>query len=176
VAATSDVLTFALNGLSKIAGLPQVKLGWIVVNGPAGVLDEALARLEFAADLFLSVATPVQNALPALLAIAPEIRRQIAERVAANRAWLEARVGAESPCAVLPAEGGWYAVVRVPRVRAEEELALELLERENVLVQPGYFYDFAQDGLLVLSLLPPPDAFREGAGRVVAYVERLCAP
>jgi alanine-synthesizing transaminase len=175
VAATADVLTFALNGLSKIAGLPQLKLGWIVANGPTRALDEALARLEFAADLYLSVASPVQQALPSLLAVAPEIRDRIRARVADNRAWLESRVGGESPCDVLPAEGGWNAVVRVPRIVPDERLVLDLLEREDVVAHPGFFFDFDRDGLLVLSLLPAEDEFRAGAGRAVAYVERACA-
>lgn len=174
VAETSTVLTFALNGLSKIAGLPQLKLGWIVANGPPSVLDEALERLEFAADLFLSVATPVQHALPALLALAPEVRQRILDRVSTNRAWLEARIGPDSVFRVLQAEGGWYAVVRVPRVVAEEQLVLDLLEHHDVVVHPGYFFDFEQDGMLVLSLLPPADLFREGSARALEYVERLC--
>lgn len=176
VAGTEGALTFALNGLSKVAGLPQVKLGWVATSGPEALAAEALARLEFAADLFLSVGTPVQRALPELLALAPEVRDRIRERVGENRAWLAARAGEGScPCDVLSSPHGWYAVLRIPRVVPEEELVLALVEREGVVAHPGYFFDFEQDGLLVLSLLPPPETFREGAGRAIGYVERLCS-
>jgi aspartate/methionine/tyrosine aminotransferase len=172
VAETSGALVFALSGLSKVAALPQLKLGWIAANGPPGMLDEALSRLEFAADLFLSVASPVQHALPELLALAPEVSARVRERVAANRAWLESQACGESACRVMPSDGGWYAVVRVPRVVPEERMVVDLVERDDVVVHPGYFFDFAREGLLVVSLLPRPEAFRDGASRILAYVER----
>jgi alanine-synthesizing transaminase len=173
VAAEDGALTFTLNGLSKIAGLPQVKLGWIVANGPEALVGEALARLEFAADLFLSVATPVQHALAPLLALAPEVQAGIRERVGSNRAWLDARIGLDRATRALPAEAGWYALLRVPRIISEEALALALVVEDGVLVHPGYFFEFAREGLLVVSLLTEPGVFREGVERLVARVDGL---
>lgn len=163
-----DVLTFTLGGLSKSAGLPHFKLGWIRVSGPGKA--EALDALELIADNFLSVATPVQVALPEILRLAPRIRNAISERTRANLATLR-KTFANIPAArVLPVEGGWSAVIRVPRVRSDDELALELLEH-GVVVQPGYFYDFATDGHLVLSLLPREAVFADGVQRVADMIE-----
>lgn len=150
-------LVFSLNGLSKSAGLPQMKLAWIVVGGPARLRTEAVHRLELIADTYLSVGTPVQHALPALMRLGESVRRQIHERVRGNLARLAARFGPESPCQLLAPEAGWYAVVRVPQVRSEEQWCLELLERYGVLVQPGYFFDFLSEAYLVVSLLAPPE-------------------
>jgi len=172
VAACDEVLTFALNGLSKVAGLPQLKLGWIVVNGPEDVADQAVARLEFLADLFLSVGTPVQRALPELLELAAGIRQQIRDRIARNRATLAEEVTADGPSSVLPSEAGWYALVRVPRLVPDEQLALDLLERHDTLIQPGYFFDIAMEGIVVVSLLTEPDVFREGVRQVLAYLNK----
>jgi len=161
---SSKVLTFRLGGLSKSAGLPHFKLGWIRVSGPGK--REALEALELIADNFLSVATPVQAALPELLRIAPQIRDAIRARTRANlRALREAFTRAPS-AHVLPVEGGWSAVIRVPRMMSDDELALALLDR-GVLVQPGYFFDFAAEGYLVVSLLTREEVFREGIARVV---------
>jgi hypothetical protein len=159
-----DVLTFTLGGLSKSAGLPHFKLGWIRVSGPGKA--EALDALELIADNFLSVATPVQVALPELLRIAPRIRAAISDRTRANLVTL--RASAKPSMQVLPVEGGWSAVVRVPRVMSDDELALALLDR-GVVVQPGYFFDFASDGYVVLSLLTREDVFAEGV-RILAEV------
>ena len=172
VASEAGALTFTLNGLSKVAGLPQLKLGWIVANGPDAQIGEALARLEFAADLYLSVATPVQHALADLLALAPRVRDEIRARVGANRAWLDARVGLEGAVRVIASEAGWNALVRVPRVVPDDVLALDLVEREGVLLHPGYFFDFDRDGILVVSLLTEPALFREGIDRTIAAVIR----
>jgi alanine-synthesizing transaminase len=157
-----DVLTFTLGGLSKSAGLPHFKLGWIRVSGPGK--HEALEALELIADNFLSVATPVQVALLDLLRVGARIRSAISERTRANLATL--RGIAKPSIQVLPVEGGWSAVIRVPRVMSDDELALALLER-GVVVQPGYFFDFAQEGYLVVSLLTREDVFAEGV-RVIA--------
>ena len=163
--ARDDVLTFTLGGLSKSAGLPHFKLAWIRVSGPGK--REALEALELIADNFLSVATPVQVALPELLRVAPRIREAIQARTRANLATLRA---ARMPSAeVLPVEGGWAAVIRVPRVRSDEELALALLDR-GVLVQPGYFFDFAE-GYLVVSLLPREETFAEGVTRIASALD-----
>ncbi|HEU4889622.1 MAG TPA: pyridoxal phosphate-dependent aminotransferase [Thermoanaerobaculia bacterium] len=162
-----DVLTFTLGGLSKSAGLPHFKLGWIRVSGPGK--REALEALELIADNFLSVATPVQVALPELLRIAPRIRSAISERTRTNLATLR-RIFADVHAArVLPVEGGWSAVIRVPRIRSDEELALELLER-GVVVQPGYFFDFETDGHIVVSLLTHEIVFEQGVQRVADMI------
>jgi alanine-synthesizing transaminase len=171
IAGQSRALTFALSGLSKVAALPQLKLGWIVVGGPDGIVEDALSRLEFLADLYLSVGTPVQWALPRLLALAPAIRDQISNRIAANRAYLETRASGASVCRVLPSEGGWYAVVRVPRVLGEEELTLDLIERFGLVVHPGYFFDFASEGWIVVSLITHPETFERGVALLVDYLD-----
>jgi alanine-synthesizing transaminase len=158
-----DVLTFTLGGLSKSAGLPHFKLGWIRVSGPGKA--EALDALELIADNFLSVATPVQEALPALLEVAPRIRSAISDRTRTNLSLLRTRVADVPSAQVLPVEGGWSAVIRVPQVMSDEELALALLER-GVVVQPGYFFDFETDGYLVVSLLTPEETFAEGTLRL----------
>ena len=158
-ASSEDTLMFTLGGLSKSAGLPHFKLGWIRVSGPGG--REAMHALELIADNFLSVAAPVQEALPELLRIGRAIRAQILSRVRQNYAALRTVRGP----AVLPVEGGWSAVLRVPRLQSDEDLALELMAA-GVAVQPGYFFDFATEGYLVLSLLTPPDEFAEGVRRI----------
>lgn len=167
-----DLLTFTLGGLSKSAGLPHLKLGWIRVSGPAGAKRRALEALEMIADNFLSVSTPVQAALPGLLGLAPAIRAAIAARTSENLGAL-ARAVATSPGArLLPVEGGWSAVVRVPRVESDEELALRLLGEHGVVVHPGYFFDFEGDGFVVVSLLTRPDVFLEGVGRLARALPR----
>ena len=162
-----EFLTFSLSGLSTIAGLPQVKLGWIVVSGPAGRRGDAFERLELIADTYLSVGTPVQWASSSLLNGRGTIQRQILDRVRKNLAFLCGEIGKDSPWRVLKAEGGWYAVLEAPRIRTEEEWALMLLEEDDVLVQPGYFFDFEREAFLVVSLLTEADVFREGTRRVL---------
>ena len=141
-----------------MCGLPQLKLGWIAVGGPDDVAAEALDRIEWFADAFLSVAQPVQHALAALLAGRGAFQDAVRERVARNRAALAATLAAVPRAALLPADGGWGAVAALPPARLDEEWALALLEHE-VVVHPGYFYDFAAPGRLVVSLLPEPEAF-----------------
>ncbi len=171
LAGRDEAASFSLSGLSKICGLPQMKLGWIIVNGPEAERRQAIDRLELIADTYLSAATPVQNALPRLLGAG--IGAQIQTRVRENLAVLRAAIGPDSPCEALDVEGGWYATLRVPRVRSEEEWTLELLDRDLVLVQPGFFYDFEREAFLVVSLLPPPALFAVGAGRLVARIEQV---
>lgn len=171
--AATRVPTFVLGGLSKLAGLPQLKAGWITLAGPDDAVDEALARLELIADTWLSVGAPVQHALPALLAAARPTTAAIAARVRDNLAVLEAEARGSS-ATVLRAEGGWYAIVAVPRIVDDEQWALWLLERDGVRVQPGFFYDFARDGHLVLSLLTPPAPFADGVARLVDRVAAAC--
>jgi aspartate/methionine/tyrosine aminotransferase len=163
-----DVLTFTLGGLSKSAGLPHYKLGWIRVSGPGK--SEAVNALEWIADNFLSVATPVQVALPEILAIAPKIRDSIRERTAANLRSLQTMLDSSPATRLLPIEGGWSAVLRVPRFESDEALALRLIEQHGVVVHPGYFFDFATEGHVVVSLLTPPDVFENGVARLLEAV------
>ncbi|WP_223642578.1 pyridoxal phosphate-dependent aminotransferase [Corallococcus sp. EGB] len=151
-------LTFSLSGLSKVAGLPGMKLAWLHVGGPAHARDEALARLEDVADAALSVATPVQLALPRLLAHAPRFQQALLERVRGNRERLMQARPVDAAWDVVPAHGGWSAVLRIPHHPGEEATCLKLLE-EGVRVQPGYFHDFGGGAYLVLSLLPTPEVF-----------------
>ncbi len=162
------VPTFVLSGLSKVCGMPQMKLGWIVVGGPAAARDEALRGLEWIADLFLSVSTPVQVALPRLLAARGAFQTRLRERVAKNLAALDRLVTERPELSVLAAQGGWAAVVRVPRTRTEEDWVLGLMRRD-VVVHPGHFYDFADEGYLVLSLIPEPDVFHAGCARLAEF-------
>ncbi len=163
------VLTFVLSGFSKILALPQMKLGWIVANGSRALLTEAEERLELIADTFLSVGAPVQHAAADWLKLRGELQTQISARTRANLAWLATQV-AGSPCRLLRVEGGWYATLEVPRHSSEEELVLRLLAEDDVLVHPGYFFDFPREGYLVLSLLAPPAVFQAAARRVLARV------
>jgi alanine-synthesizing transaminase len=154
-------LVFRLNGLSKMAGLPQMKLGWIIVGGPESLRHEAFERLELIADTFLSAGTPVQHALPALFEAGASVREQIQQRTARNLEWLR------SVADPLPVEGGWCAILHLPETHDEYEFVLALLEEDGVLVQPGFFYDFEAEGYLVLSLLTPEADFREGVSLIL---------
>jgi aspartate/methionine/tyrosine aminotransferase len=165
LAEENGALKFSMSGLSKIAGLPQLKLGWIIASGDRA--HEAYERLEWIADTYLSVATPVQLALPSLLASA--VQREIQGRVSENLLWLRQTVQGTA-LNILRVEGGWYAVAQVPRTRSEEEWVLALLEYHNVLVQPGFFYDFESEAFLVLSLLTEVSQFQEGVRRILAIL------
>ena len=163
-------LAFALGGLSKSCGLPQLKLGWTAVSGPAPLRDEALRRLEVVADTYLSVGTPVQVAAPHLLARLPELQGPIAARVARNAARLRELAGTGTAVTALSLEGGWTAVLRLPAVRSEESWVLGLLDESDVLVHPGFFFDIPGEAFVVLSLLPPPHDFDEGLQRLLDHV------
>ena len=163
----TKVLNFSMSGLSKVAALPQMKLGWIVAGGPGH--EAAIERLELIADTYLSVATSVQIALPRLLEASGGVRAQILERTRANLALLR-RVTEKSAASPLHVEGGWYAILQVPRAKSEEEWAIALLDRRDVLVQPGFYFDFESEAFLVLSLLTPPEVFEEGVARLVEEV------
>jgi hypothetical protein len=169
LAGVEECLAFSMSGLSKIAGLPQMKLGWIVASGPEGLRREAFQKLEWIADTYLSVSTPVQCAAARLLQVGDDVQRQIRERCAANLAAArEALAGSAGN--ILAVEGGWSITVQVPQIRSEEEWTLELLDREDVLVHPGFFYDFETEAFLIVSLLTPPAIFGEGLHRLRAFL------
>jgi alanine-synthesizing transaminase len=157
-----EVLTFCLSGLSKVAALPQLKLGWIVTS------EQAFERLELIADTYLSVSAPVQWAAPVLLGLRTQLQVQILARVRANRAFLASQIGPASPWRLFATEGGWYAILEAPRIQSEEEWVLSLLANDGVLVQPGFFFDFEREAFIVLSLLTREDVFREGVRRLLA--------
>jgi alanine-synthesizing transaminase len=161
-----DVLVFSLGGLSKSVGLPQVKLGWIAIAGPPGLVSQAVERLEVVCDTYLSVSTPVQLAASELLDRGRSIRDQISERLRTNYQKLNELAASWPSCRVLPSAGGWYAVVQVPTLRAEEDLVVDLLNEDGVLVHPGYFFDFPRESFLVVSLLVPDGSFTTGAERL----------
>jgi alanine-synthesizing transaminase len=162
-------LTFALSGLSKICGLPQMKLAWIAVSGPSDDKAQALARLEVIADAYLSVGTPVQLATPELLATRGEFQAQVIARVQENLRELDAQLSRQSACNRLLCEGGWAAILRVPATQSDEDLAITLLSKEGVYVHPGHFYDFAQPGHLIVSLIVNEDEFAEGSRRALSH-------
>jgi hypothetical protein len=164
-------LTFRLGGLSKSAGLPQLKLGWIAVEGPPDLCAEALERLEVICDAYLSVATPVQVAAADLMARAVSVRHDILERVRTNYARLRTLAAAHPAFEVLEADAGWSAVLRVPATAPEEDLALELLHHDGVVVHPGFFFDFPYEAFFVVSLLPEPAHFAAGIHRILERVD-----
>ena len=165
-----EVLAFSLGGLSKSAGLPGAKLGWMAVGGPEVEVEEALARLELICDTYLSVSNAIQYALPGVLTLADETRQKIASRVAENYTTLSAKISTCPVCQVLELEGGWMATIQVPATKTEEMLAIELLEFDHVLVYPGYFFDFTNESFVVVSLLTNPEDFAEGITRLLKRV------
>jgi len=169
-AGSARALTFVLSGLSKIAALPQMKIGWIAASGPEALVHDALARLEIISDTYLSLSTPLQNALPALLAERQKMQSQLSGRIEANLAALDASLTRQKLVSRLEMEGGWYAVLRIPATQSDEEFAIGLLEKLGVLVQPGHFYEFPGDGYLVVSLLTPTEDFKEGIRGLLACV------
>jgi len=170
VAARSDVLSFALGGLSKSVGLPQVKLGWIAAGGPEAQVVAALERLELICDTYLAVSTPAQLAAPALLEHGAAVRSQISTRIRANYRTLQRAAAVVPSCRVLRSDGGWYAVLQVPSLESEEDLVLRLLG-EGVLAHPGYFFDFSRESFLVVSLLPPEAGFADGVSRILRHFD-----
>lgn len=160
-------LVFVLSGLSKILALPQAKLSWIVTAGPSELVEGTLFRLDLIADTFLSVGTAVQHAAPSLFPLRTSLQRQIVERCRANTALLAGAADARGGIRLLRADGGWYAVLRVPELKNEEAFALECLENRDVYLHPGYFFDFRETGYLVFSLLTPSAVFQEGLSRVL---------
>ncbi len=163
----SAALTFTFSGLSKIAGLPQMKFSWIATTGPGDLAGEALSRLEVIADTYLSMNAPIQLAAPAFFDSRHVFQQQLKQRIAANLGELDRQLAGQTMCSRLEIEAGWYAVLRVPATGSDEELAIRLLEQESVLVHPGHFYDFPSEGYLVVSLIAPEVEFREGVRRVI---------
>jgi alanine-synthesizing transaminase len=169
-AANSSALTFTMSGISKISGLPQMKFAWLAVNGPEEVKREALARLEMIADTYLSLNAPIQLAAPVLLQQRSAFQQQLMGRVRNNLAELDAQLVQERKVSRLEVEGGWYAVLRIPATRPDEELAIELLEKHDVYLHPGHFYDFSGDGHMIVSLITPEPDFSEGLRRILSAV------
>ena len=165
-----DVLTFTLSGLSKVSALPQMKLAWVVTSGPSPLVAQAEARLEIIADTFLSMNAPVQLAAAVLLDQRKQVQPVLLDRVRLNLRELDRQLAATPSCTRLDVEGGWYAVVRVPAVQSDENLAIDLLRSEAVVAHPGHFYDFPNDGYLVLSLITEPGVFREGINRMLRMI------
>lgn len=163
----AEVLTFSLGGLSKSSGLPQLKLGWIGFGGPADVVDRALAAYEIVADTYLSVSTAVQAAAGELIDQGAAIRAQILSRVRRNLDALRTAAAKYPAIDILRVEGGWTAVLQVPQIRSEESLVLDLLDHDDVLVHPGYFFDFPREAYVVVSLLVEPAAFDTAIARLL---------
>jgi aspartate/methionine/tyrosine aminotransferase len=164
-------LAFTLSGLSKISALPQMKLAWLIASGPQPLVQRAMERLEIIADTFLSPGTPVQLAAPKLLGIRKEMQPQLQSRIATNLTHLDSVLVSNKLISRLNGQGGWYATLRIPATGSDEDVAVALLEKRHVLVHPGRFFDFGQDGFLVLSLITPEADFREGLRRLLKFFE-----
>ena len=172
-------LTFTLSGLSKISALPQMKLAWIVTSGPDSAVRTAVGRLDVIADTYLSPSTPIQLAAPKFLALRGAMQPQLQERIERNLAILDAALAGCDFATRLEREGGWYAVLRLTRsaraaeAASDEVLAAKLVERCDILVHPGSFFNFASDGFLVLSLIVPTSEFDQGVHRLVDFLIAL---
>ncbi len=169
-ASNREALTFTLSGLSKVSGLPQMKVAWIASTGPDELVQPALERLEVIADTYLSMNAPIQHAIPELLEERHEFQRQLTARLRDNLTELDRQLSEQKLLTRLEVDGGWYATLRVPVTRTDEELAIALLRGTGVLVHPGHFFDFPSDGYLILSLMTPEQEFAEGVRRVVGFV------
>jgi alanine-synthesizing transaminase len=166
----SGLLTFSLSGLSKISGLPQMKLAWVVASGPGQTVSAAMDRLEVIADTYLSMNAPIQLAAATLLDQRKKIQPMILDRVRTNLVELDRQLAQQTTIQRLQVEGGWYAVLRVPATQSDEDLAIDLLRHASVLVHPSHFYDFPIDGYLIVSLLTPPGDLREGTKRMLEFL------
>lgn len=169
-AGSQEALTFTLNGLSKVAGLPQMKLAWIVVSGPVNQRTDALRRLEVISDTFLSVATPIQHSLKTILTDSAGITAQIRERISENLKHVSAAFPTTSPASLFRCEGGWNAVFRLPATRSDEQWAGQLLIEKKVLTHPGHLFEFEHESCIVVSLLPEPEVFARGIRGIVDLV------
>ena len=167
-ATNSEALTFTLSGLSKMCGLPQMKAAWLITSGPDDLKTQALDRIEVIADTYLSMSAPIQQAIPIFLEQRHEFQREVTSRIRENLAELDRQLATQKTCSRLAIEGGWYATLRVPATRTDEEVALDLLDKKNVYVYPGHFYDFPADGYLIVSLIAPEQEFAEGIKRLIS--------
>jgi|SRR5262252_1441979 len=165
-----QALTFTLSGISKISALPQMKLAWLAVSGPNDRVAPTLGRLEVIADTYLSASAPVQLAAPTMLEQRKRVQALLLDRLRVNLSELDRQLARHPACSRLQVEGGWYAIVRVPAIQNDEELAIDLVRKMGVIVHPGHFYDFNAEGYLVLSLITHPEDFHEGLGRVMQVV------
>jgi aspartate/methionine/tyrosine aminotransferase len=172
-AGNHGALTFTLSGLSKISALPQMKLAWIAVSGPERYALEAMQRLEVIADTYLSLNAPIQLAARALLEQRKTIQPQLTHRVRANLAELDRQLGEQKACCRLEVQGGWYAILRIPVTRSDEDFAVDLLTQSSVLVHPGHFYDFPSDGHIVLSLIAEEEPFSRGLAAILHFAGQL---
>jgi alanine-synthesizing transaminase len=165
-------LTFILSGLSKVSGLPQMKLAWVVASGPPEKVAAAMDRMEVIADTYLSMNAPIQLAAPVLLAQRKNIQPLLGDRVRQNLQEFDRQLATQKTSQRLQVEAGWYAVLRVPATQSDEDLAIEILNKTSVLVHPGHFYDFPSEGYLVISLITPPQNFLEGSRRLLELLDR----
>ncbi len=164
-------LTFVLGGLSKSLALPQMKLSWLVINGPQEIVKSSLERLEIIADTYLSVNTPSQNSMPQWLSLQSIIQQEVMVRLKSNKEFLKDCLSSEENSQYLRTEGGWYAIFKLPSRRSEEAWVLDFLQKDRVFVHPGYFFDFPDEPYIILSLLPPPIVFQRGVRRILARVQ-----
>jgi alanine-synthesizing transaminase len=170
-AASEECLTFTLSGLSKIAALPQMKMAWLAATGPEPLKKAALERLEIVADTYLSLNSPTQWAFAELLEQRRSLQPQVLERVRENWAHLRDAAATVNSCELLDVQGGWYGVLRIRTERSDEDLAIELLRETHTLVHPGHFYDFADDGFLVVSLIAPVQEFQKGVACLMEFLK-----
>jgi len=163
-------LTFVLGGLSKTLGLPQMKVSWIILNGPEDLVRAARMRLEVITDTYLSVNTPAQNALSDWFDEREPIQKEIKKRIRNNRRFMKEAAYKQTGCECLNADGGWYSVLRIPEKFREETFIIELLVQKQIFVHPGYFFDFSDEPYIVLSLLIQENIFREGISRILQSI------
>ena len=165
-----DALIFTLSGLSKTAALPQMKVAWMVTTGPTNQTQAALERLEVIADTYLSLGSPTQCAFPQLLVQRKTLQSQLLNRIRNNWACLKSSRRDIRECEPLDVEGGWYAVLRINRKVSDEDLSIELMRQAGVIVHPGHFYDFPNDGYLVVSLISQEQDFRNGIDKLLKHL------
>ena len=173
VAGINYVLTFTLSGLSKICGLPQMKLSWIIVGGPKKECNEAKEKLEIITDTYLSVGAPVQLAVGSLLVNRDFIQAQIKDRILRNYEFLKSELIANEFADLMKTDGGWYAVLKIKIKISEENMAFEMLEKKDVYIHPGFFFDFKDEGYIVVSLLTPAENFNTGIKRILEYLNNF---
>jgi aspartate/methionine/tyrosine aminotransferase len=150
-----------------------MKVAWVATTGPGSLLRSALGRLEVIADTYLSLNAPTQWSVPTLFEQRHSLQPQLLQRVRGNRVSLQKLISSQLACELLDADAGWYAILRVPARGSDENLVIDLLQKQNVVVHPGHFYDFPKDGFLVLSLITPTEIFNEGISRLVKFLQAI---